>query len=72
MEIQELDSMSVVSQTSTLFDCLKSERLGIPNRLLIEGYSYSFKDVLKNNRFSYKCRARHCGVLMNIERKERL
>ena len=70
MEIQELDSMSVVSQTSTLFDCLKSERLGIPNRLLIEGYSYSFKDVLKNNRFSYKCRARQCGVLMNIERKE--
>jgi len=70
MEIQELDSMSVVSQTSTLFDCLKSERLGIPNRLLIEGYRYSFKDVLKNNRFSYKCRARHCGVLMNIERKE--
>ena len=70
MEIQELDSMSVVSQTSTLFDCLKSERLGIPNRLLIDGYRYSFKDVLKNNRFSYKCRARHCGVLMNIERKE--
>ena len=70
MEIQELDSMSVVSQTSTLFDCLKSERLGIPNRLLIDGFRYSFKDVLKNNRFSYKCRARHCGVLMNIERKE--
>ena len=69
MEIQELDNMSV-SQTSTIYDCLKSERLGIPNRLFIDGYRYSFKDVLKNNRFSYKCRARHCGVLMNIERKE--
>ena len=46
------DQMSLASST---FDILKSERLGIPNKLIIDGFIYCFKDSLRNNRFSYRC-----------------
>ena len=50
MEIHEIDNMSV-KQTNIIYDCLKSERLGIPNKLFIDGYHYCFKNLLKKINF---------------------
>jgi len=59
-----------MSQMSTAFDHLKSERLGVPNKLIISGFQYSFKDSLRNHRFSYRCKKKGCGVLLTIDKKE--
>ena len=66
------DNMSISSSqySGSLLYHLKSDKLGIPNKLIIDGYHYSFKDQLKNNRFSYRCKRRGCGVLLNIEKNE--
>lgn len=61
------DNMSIASSA---FDQLKSERLGVPNKLIIDGFFYCFKDSLRNNRFSYRCRKRTCGVLLTIDKSE--
>jgi len=59
-----------MSLASSVIDNLKSERLGIPNTLIIDGFFYIFKDALRNNRFSYRCKKRTCGVLLTIEKTE--
>lgn len=61
------DNLSIASSA---FDQLKSERLGVPNKLIIDGFFYCFKDSLRNNRFSYRCRKRTCGVLLTIDKSE--
>jgi len=59
-----------MSQMSSALDALKSERLGVPNKLIIKEFEYTFKDSLRNHRFSYRCKKKGCGVLLTIDRKE--
>ena len=39
----------------------------IPKALKIGNFQYSFKQRLANNNFSYRCKARKCGVLITID-----
>ena len=52
------------------FNQSKPDKIGVPSRLIIQGYLYLFKDKLKGNRFSYKCKSRRCGVLLGVTRSE--
>ena len=38
-----------------------------PKQIKIGEYNYSFKTRLINNRYSYRCRNRKCGVLITID-----
>lgn len=57
-----------MSLESSAFDQFKSERLGVPNKLIIDGFLYCFKDSLRNNRYSYRCKKRNCGVFLTIDK----
>ena len=48
----------------------RSNKFGVPNKLIIDGYYYNFKDSLKNNRFSYRCRCKKCATHLTIEKNE--
>ena len=42
-----------------------------PKHLIIDNYEYSFKESLKNNKYSYRCKYRvKCKITININESE--
>ena len=48
----------------------KPERFGVPGKLVLDNFQYAFKDLLKNDKLSYRCRSKNCGVLLTISKEE--
>ena len=43
----------------------------IPRKLTLNNYEYSYKDELKNNYYTYRCKHRtKCGVVIKIAKAE--
>ena len=48
----------------------KPERFGVPGKLVLDNFQYAFKDLLKNDKLSYRCKSKNCGVLLTISKEE--
>lgn len=49
-----------------------SQKINIPNYLTINNFMYSFKRVLANEKYSYRCYHRNCKVLLTIDKNNLL
>ena len=58
------------SENDNQFFITRAEKFGVPSKLFIEGYQYYLKDVLKNMKFSYKCKTKSCSVILTITKSE--
>jgi len=48
----------------------RAKRYGIPNKIVIDDYQYIFKDQLKGEKFSYRCKSTRCGASLIIDKDE--
>ena len=48
----------------------RAERFKIPNKVIIDGYHYTFKDTLKGEKFCFRCKSRRCGCSLIIDKEE--
>ena len=48
----------------------RAEGFKIPNKIIIDGYHYTFKDTLKGEKFCFRCKSRRCGCSLIIDKEE--
>ena len=41
----------------------------IPQSIYIDSFTYSYKETNKSDEYSYRCKARKCGVIVSIDKK---
>ena len=46
---------------------LKNEE--IPKSIIIDSFTYSYKETKKSGEYSYRCKVRKCGVIISINKK---
>ena len=46
---------------------LKNEE--IPKSIIIDSFTYSYKETKKSGEYSYRCKVRKCGVIISIDKK---